>query len=164
MAFKMKGSAFYGKSNQSNYGKPSMAKDYDVNKGSHGHPHEAPLKEHAEGHVTKDGKTTAINVVEGRDNKKGQSQKDVVDSRNKNQKTYVDNVKNFSEKKGGLTEAQIKAAEEKIARLNALTTSSMDSIQGVNIKLDAEDAKKKTEAEKEKAKQKKLSDDEFNSL
>ena len=37
--------------------------------------------------------------------------------------------------------------------LNDLTTSSMDSIQGVNIKLDAEDAKKK-----------KLSDDEFDAL
>ena len=41
--------------------------------------------------------------------------------------------------------------------LDALTTSSMDSIQGVNIKLDAEDAKKRTE-------KKKLSDEEFNAL
>ena len=157
MAFKMKGSAMYGKGNQSNYGKPSMAKDYDVNKGSHGHPHEAPLKEHAKGHVTKDGKTTAINVVEGRDNEKGQSQKDVIDSRNKNSKTYADKVTNFAEEKGGLTKEQAKKANEKAKMLDALTRSSMDSIQGVNIKLDAEDAKKRTE-------KKKLSDEEFNAL
>ena len=160
MAFKMKGSAMYGKGNQSNYGKPSMAKDYDVNKGSHGHPHEAPLKEHAKGHVTKDGKTTAVNVVEGRDNEKGQSQKDVLESRNKNSKTYADKVTNFAEEKGGLTKEQAKKANEKARMLDALTTSSMDSIQGVNIKLDAEDAKKKTE----EAKKKKLSDDEFDAL
>jgi hypothetical protein len=42
MAFKMKGSTHYGKGNTSPakaYGKPSPAKDYSVDKGSHDHPH-----------------------------------------------------------------------------------------------------------------------------
>jgi len=148
----MNGSAMYGKGNQANYG--AAPKNYDTSKGSHGHPHAeaGALKEHAKGHVTKDGKTTAVNVVEGRDNEKGQSQKDVLDSRNKNTKTYVDKVNAFSKEKG-LTDKQHKSATEKAKMLNNLTTSSMDSIQGVNIKLDAEDAKKKN-----------LSDEEFNSL
>tara|TARA_R100000544_G_C2214207_1_gene53652 strand:+ start:76 stop:561 length:486 start_codon:yes stop_codon:yes gene_type:complete len=161
MAFKMKGSAMYGKGNQSNYGKPSIAKDYDVNKGSHGHPHEAalkkydaPLKEHAKGHVTdEDGKTTQINTVnEGRENERGQTQNELLDSRKKKEKTYYDKVTDF-QKKNTLTEENQKKANQKLKMLNDLTTSSMDSIQGVNIKLDAEDAKKK-----------KLSDDEFDAL
>jgi len=149
----MNGSAMYGKGNQANYG--AAPKNYDTSKGSHEHPHAeaGALKEHAEGHVTKDGKTTQVNTYEGRDNEKGQSQSDVIDSRNKNSKTYADKVDNFAEKKGGLNKEQTKKANKKYKDLAALTTSSMDSIQGVNIKLDAEDAKKK-----------KLSDEEFNSL
>ena len=153
MAFKMNGSAMYGKGNQANYG--AAPKNYDTSKGSHEHPHAeaGALKEHVKGHVTKDGKTIGVTSVEGRDNEKGQSQSDVIDSRNKNTTTYADKVRNFKEKKGGLSEEQSKKANKKGKMLEALTTSSMDSIQGVNIKLDAEDAKKKN-----------LSDEEFNSL
>jgi len=149
----MNGSAMYGRGNQANYG--AAPKNYDTSKGSHGHPHAeaGALKEHAKGHVTKDGKTIRVTGVEGRDNEKGQSQKDVIDSRNKNSKTYADKVDNFIEKKGGLTTEQTKKANKKGKELAALTTSSMDSIQGVNIKLDAEEAKKK-----------KLSNEEFDAL
>jgi len=50
MAFKMNGSAMYGKGNQANYG--AAPKNYDTSKGSHEHPHEetGALKEHKEGH------------------------------------------------------------------------------------------------------------------
>jgi len=166
----MKGSAFYGKSNQSNYGKPSMAKDYDVNKGSHGHPHEAPLKEHEKGHTQDSGDdnkgrpepTMVTNVREGDayKNEKGQSQADVLNSRNKNMSTYVDKVKAFSKSKGGLTPSQKEKATNKADDLSKKYVASADSINTVNKNMDiAMDKKNKAKKKKDQ-----MTDAEFDAL
>ena len=75
MAFKMKGSVHYGKGNQSKsgakmYGKPSPAKDYSVDKGSHDHPHGESPNKFLGGMMGKIGKA-AKGMLKGKDGKFG---------------------------------------------------------------------------------------------
>tara|TARA_R100001463_G_scaffold1743_3_gene7580 strand:+ start:285 stop:902 length:618 start_codon:yes stop_codon:yes gene_type:complete len=73
MAFKMKGSTHYGKGNSSPakaYGKPSPAKDYSVNKGSHNHPHGDSPNKFLGGMLKKIG-GAAKGMLKGKDGKFG---------------------------------------------------------------------------------------------
>jgi len=69
----MKGSAHYGKGNSSPakaYGKPSPAKDYSVNKGSHDHPHGDSPNKFLGGMLKKIG-GAAKGMLKGKDGKFG---------------------------------------------------------------------------------------------
>tara|TARA_R100000541_G_scaffold13936_3_gene23296 strand:+ start:2460 stop:3224 length:765 start_codon:yes stop_codon:yes gene_type:complete len=73
MAFKMKGSTHYGKGNTSPakaYGKPSPAKDYSVDKGSHNHPHGDSPNKFLGGMMKKLG-GAAKGMLKGKDGKFG---------------------------------------------------------------------------------------------
>ena len=72
MAFKMKGSTHYGKGNSAvkAYGKPSPAKDYSVEKGSHNHPHGDSPNKFLGGMLKKIG-GAAKGMLKGKDGKFG---------------------------------------------------------------------------------------------
>jgi len=72
MAFKMKGSTHYGKGNSAAkmYGKPSPAKDYSVDKGSHDHPHGDSPNKFLGGMMKKLG-GAAKGMLKGKDGKFG---------------------------------------------------------------------------------------------
>lgn len=72
MAFKMKGSTHYGKGNSAvkAYGKPSPAKDYSVDKGSHDHPHGDSPNKFLGGMLKKLG-GAAKGMLKGKDGKFG---------------------------------------------------------------------------------------------
>lgn len=73
MAFKMKGSTHYGKGTSSPakaYGKPSPAKDYSVEKGSHNHPHGDSPNKFLGGMLKKIG-GAAKGMLKGKDGKFG---------------------------------------------------------------------------------------------
>ena len=72
MAFKMKGSTHYGKGKSAAkmYGKPSPAKDYSVDKGSHDHPHGDSPNKFLGGMLKKLG-GAAKGMLKGKDGKFG---------------------------------------------------------------------------------------------
>ena len=104
-------------------------------------------------------------VYEGRDNEKGQSQKDVLEKRNKDITDYDDAVSEYKNEEGKLdiTEAQYEAYKKKRQALIDAQTTSTDSIntenkkmnlkiEADNKKIKADNKKKKEDAEKKKKK------------
>jgi len=92
-----------------------------------------------------------------RTDKHGRTQKEVLEMRTKKERDYVDNVKNYAEKHGGLTEEEAKKARNKADKLSKETVFSADSIAGVNKEL----ARQAELAMKKKNKKK---SDEFDAL
>ena len=97
-------------------------------------------------------------VYEGRDNEKGQSQKDVLEKRNKDITDYDDAVSEYKNEEGKLdiTEAQYEAYKKKRQALIDAQKTSTDSIntanKNMNLKIEADKKKKKEDAEKKKKK------------
>lgn len=106
------------------------------------------------GSMAKQNKRTT--VYEGRDNKKGQSQKDILEKRNKDITDYDDAVSEYTNEEGELdiTRAQYEAYKKKHQALIDAQTTSSDSINTVNknmnLKIEA-DNKKKAEKKNKKA-------------
>ena len=97
-------------------------------------------------------------VYEGRDNEKGQSQKDVLEKRSKDITDYEDAVSEYENEEGKLdiTEAQYEAYKKKRQALIDAQKTSTDSIntanKNINLKIEADNKKKKEDAEKKKKK------------
>ena len=102
----------------------------------------SPLEQKKE---TKNQKGT---TYEGRDNEKGQSQRDVLDQRSKNSSDYANAVSKVSEENDGLTPAQIAKATENLKFKNDQYTFSEDSIFNKNEIMNADFDKKNEEIKK----------------
>ena len=100
-------------------------------------------------------------VYEDRENKKGQSQSDILNMRGKKRANYDDAVSEYKGPDGNLdiTDAQYEAYKKKFKSLKDAQTFSTDSINTVNtnIKL-KEDAKIKADNKKKADKNKKADD------
>ena len=70
-----------------------------------------------------------------RTDKQGRTQKEVMEMRKKNERDYVDKVRSYEKKKGGLTEAEAKKARKRASELSKRTVFSADSIRGENREL-----------------------------
>ena len=83
---------------------------------------------------------------------RGRTQKEVIESRMRNERAYVKKVKEYEKKKGGLTEKEMKKARKKADQLSKRTVASVDSIAGVNKQLakQAERAFKKANKKRKK--------------
>ena len=144
-------------------------KDYNMEKGSHDHPH-SPAKNMKDGKYKHSFESPAkqskkeehsnqsTTVYNDRVNKKGQTQTDVLDQRENKVNNYVKAVNEVSKANDGLTEAQMKKANENTDLLTNQFTFSKDSIDNVNeimnLDLDnknAEIKKKNAEIKKKKA-------------
>jgi len=84
---------------------------------------------------------------------RGRTQKEVIESRMRNERAYVKKVKEYEKKKGGLTEKEMKKARKKADQLSKRTVASVDSIAGVNKQLakQAEKAFKKANKKRKKS-------------
>ena len=97
-------------------------------------------------------------VYEGRDNEKGQSQRDVLEKRSKDITNYDDAVSEYKNEEGKLdiTEKQYEAYKKKRKALIDAQTTSTDSINTVNknmnLKIEADNKKRKKEAENKRKK------------
>ena len=140
--FKMKGSPMHR-----NFGVGAPMKKYG----------QSPAKAHEKGHRPEPTEVTNVREGDAYKNEKGQSQADVLNSRNKNMSTYVDKVKAFSKSKGGLTPSQKEKATNKAGDLSKKYVASADSINTVNKNMDiAMDKKNKAK--------KKMTEAEFDAL
>ena len=87
-------------------------------------------------------------VYEGRDNEKGQSQKDILDMRKKKVKNYIEAVDKVAEENDGLTPAQKIKATENLQIKKDKYQFSADSISNVNTIMNADFDKKNEEIKK----------------
>ena len=94
-------------------------------------------KGHKDNQETKPAKTYSYleDPKRERTDAQGRTQKEVMEMRTKNERDYVDKVRKYEKKKGGLTEAEAKKARKRASELSKKTVFSADSIQGVNKQL-----------------------------
>jgi len=111
-------------------------------------------KGHKDNQETKPAKTYSYveDPKRERTDARGRTQKEVIESRMRNERAYVKKVNEYSKKKGGLTEKEMKKARKKADQLSKRTVASVDSIAGVNKELarQAEKAFKKANKKRKK--------------